>query len=367
MIEEEDLKLIGIIGGLCVSSIALFLNFFSTVRSIKSQRINNYQEITKSHREIWKLSLDNEGKFNRVMESDVDLIKNPVTYAEKRFVQFILLHATSSFYFAKNSHILKIEKMAMDIEEFFSMPIPRQVWIESRKYYNRDFICFLEYGGKKNKVINFARYKLVGKKMLNTKKRWNVLLLSGFPEKISDKILSLGDNLICLNENAVTKQYVVENDIDIIICFGYGKILKREVVNYVTCINVHASYLPFNKGPNPNLWAWIDNTVKGASIHYIDEGIDTGDLIARSLIEYSETETLKTSFDKLVKECANLFNSTWPKIRAGNASRTPQESGGSTYTFESQKLLENLFEDEWINKPIDEFCNEARRILGRCH
>ena len=44
-------------------------------------------------------------------------------------------------------------------------------------------------------------------------------------------------------------------------------------------INLHISYLPYNKGAHPNFWSWVKNTPKGVSIHLISEKIDAGDII----------------------------------------------------------------------------------------
>lgn len=361
----EDAKTIGIIGGLIISSIALFLNFFSTLRNIKSQKISNYQEITKSHRDLWKLTIDNDQKYKRLLEYDINILDTPPTYSERKFVQLVFLHMTSAFYFAKYSHMLEIEKMAMDFDEFLSMPIPRVIWRDAKKYYNSDFVRFVDGKFIDKKIIKFLKYWTTKKIELDTKKTWNVLVLSAFSSLIVDKIKGYGDNAICLLESdpVITRKYIAERKIDIIVCFGYGRKIAKKVVECVTCINVHAGYLPYNRGPNPNLWAWMDGTPKGATVHYMDKNIDTGDIISQSQIRYGDGETLNSAFDKLIFECARLFNETWPKIRAGNASRLPQGAHGTAHTLKSQEIFNELFNDEWKNKPIEEFCKEAKKII----
>ncbi|WP_221274543.1 hypothetical protein [Thaumasiovibrio subtropicus] len=138
----EDAKTLGVIGSLLVSTIALLLNFFSTLRSVSAQKTANFQEITKSHREIWKLTIDDYDKFKRVLQTDVNLLEEPVTYNEKRFIQLLLNHATSSFYFGKYSHMIEIEKISLDFNQFLSLPIPRKVWHDNRVFYNKEFVDF---------------------------------------------------------------------------------------------------------------------------------------------------------------------------------------------------------------------------------
>ena len=68
---------------------------------------------------------------------------------------------------------------------------------------------------------------------------------------------------------------------DYIISFGYKHIINKQIIDsfQTNIINLHISYLPFNKGYHPNFWSFKDNTPKGVTIHLIDEGIDTGDIL----------------------------------------------------------------------------------------
>ena len=71
------------------------------------------------------------------------------------------------------------------------------------------------------------------------------------------------------------------NEFDFLISFGYRYIISEAVLNKFkpNAINLHISYLPWNRGADPNLWSFIEDTPKGVTIHEIDEGIDTGDII----------------------------------------------------------------------------------------
>ena len=68
---------------------------------------------------------------------------------------------------------------------------------------------------------------------------------------------------------------------DLVVSFGYRYILKGELVanECLPIVNLHISYLPFNRGAHPNFWAFFDSTPTGVTIHLIDEGIDTGDIL----------------------------------------------------------------------------------------
>ena len=67
-------------------------------------------------------------------------------------------------------------------------------------------------------------------------------------------------------------------NIDLVITFNYRFIIKENVLKKLKRppVNLHISYLPYNKGCHPNFWSFVENTPKGVTIHEIDKGVDTG-------------------------------------------------------------------------------------------
>ena len=126
----------------------------------------------------------------------------------------------------------------------------------------------------------------------------NILLLGEKSNLIYDKIISLGHNAYIICDKItldIAEQY------DFIISFGYRHIIKEDIINKFInkIINLHISYLPYNKGADPNLWSYLENTPKGVTIHYMDKGLDTGDIIVqKEVCGNIETDTLKTSYDR---------------------------------------------------------------------
>ena len=57
------------------------------------------------------------------------------------------------------------------------------------------------------------------------------------------------------------------------------------------CINLHPALLPHNRGRFPNIWSIVSKTPAGVTLHYIDEGIDTGDVIAQKEVPVEVTDT----------------------------------------------------------------------------
>jgi methionyl-tRNA formyltransferase len=73
--------------------------------------------------------------------------------------------------------------------------------------------------------------------------------------------------------------------------------------------------LPYNRGISPNLWSFVDNTPKGVTIHYVDETIDTGGIIAQREVFFDDSETLVSSYAKLHAEIQQLFIENWEHIK----------------------------------------------------
>jgi len=127
---------------------------------------------------------------------------------------------------------------------------------------------------------------------------------------------------------------------DWIVSYGYRHILKKDVLDLVPAINLHMSYLPWNRGVDPNYWSWVDNTPKGYTIHLIDEGLDTGDILIRTEIPLDiETETLATSYKILTKYMEDIFIQTWPVLRMNRIQGLPQEGKGSYHRSSEKPIL----------------------------
>lgn len=120
---------------------------------------------------------------------------------------------------------------------------------------------------------------------------------------------------------------------DWIVSHGYRYILKQPILDQVRgqAINCHISLLPWNRGADPNFWSYYENTPSGVSVHFIDMGIDTGDLIAQTEIEKFTfwERTLRETYDRLQSALAQVFAQNWSNIRIGECERIPQPKGGS--------------------------------------
>ncbi|MCX7049241.1 MAG: formyltransferase family protein [Candidatus Sumerlaeota bacterium] len=122
----------------------------------------------------------------------------------------------------------------------------------------------------------------------------------------------------------------LEADIAITAFFGY--ILKPDFIAIPPkgCVNIHPSYLPYNRGWHSNVWPILDGSPAGGAIHYIDKGVDTGDVIARRKVDITPIDNGWTVHRKCARTAIELFKEAWPSIKDGTNPRFPQEASEAT-------------------------------------
>lgn len=168
----------------------------------------------------------------------------------------------------------------------------------------------------------------------------------------SDKLEAYlrGDgNEVISHMEKITPDIVLKLMPDIIVSYNYRFILKSDVISIpkMGVINLHVSYLPWNRGADPNFWSHVEGTPKGVTVHYIDPGIDTGDIITQKKVIFSEKDTLSTSYAKLHKEIQDLFYGVWPDIKKGKNSRIKQSGEGTAHWVKDRAEFDHLMKNGW--------------------
>jgi len=150
-----------------------------------------------------------------------------------------------------------------------------------------------------------------------------VLFLS--PHKhLIEFLESNGDEVV--NSFELVTEELLEG-VDFIISYAYRRKIEMDVIERFKgrAINLHISYLPYNRGADPNLWSFLEDTPKGVTIHYLDGSIDTGDIIAQRNIDYDlENDTLRSTYKRLSETIEALFYEIWPDIRNSTIGSMPQ-------------------------------------------
>jgi len=148
---------------------------------------------------------------------------------------------------------------------------------------------------------------------------------------------------------------------DIIITCAYGQIIPKEILEYPKygCINVHASLLPKLRGGAPIHHAIIDGYDKtGITIMYMDESMDTGDIISMEETIINDEDTVGSLHDRLSLMGRDLLLKTLPNILSGDIKRVKQNNSEATYAWNIKK------EEEIINfnKTSREIFNQIRGL-----
>ena len=127
---------------------------------------------------------------------------------------------------------------------------------------------------------------------------------------------------------------------DLFVVVAYGAILSAELLAVPKhgAINLHASLLPRYRGASPIQAALLDGAAEtGASTMWMDEGLDTGDVIAVSRLAIGPDETAGELSDRLAASGARLLADTIAAVEAGTATRTPQSAEGASVTKKIRK------------------------------
>lgn len=120
---------------------------------------------------------------------------------------------------------------------------------------------------------------------------------------------------------------------ELIVVVAYGRILPPEVlcVPEKGCINLHVSLLPKYRGAAPVQWSVINGDAEtGVSIMYLDEGLDTGDILNVAPVTIGPEETSGELFDRITEQGAKTLVETIAQIGAGQVRRTPQDHTKAT-------------------------------------
>lgn len=165
---------------------------------------------------------------------------------------------------------------------------------------------------------------------LSSQEKGGRILFLGYGEsetKLISETIKLGFDV------SQTKERVFDlTGFNLVVSFGYKHILPSATLDTALnpVINLHISYLPFNRGMYPNFWSHYDNTPAGVTIHKLNAGIDTGDILLQKMIFFEETEnTFRKTWTKLIDEIEQLFLANFDSIYSQKFLGIPQKGEGS--------------------------------------
>ena len=152
--------------------------------------------------------------------------------------------------------------------------------------------------------------------------------------------------------SAASMEFLRWLELDYIVCVHFPYILRRPVLDTASrgVLNLHPSYLPYNRGWHTPTWAILEETPAGASLHYVDESLDTGDIVCQRQAAIDPADTAHTLYAKLKRLEVQVFKEGWQQIRDGSAKGTPQTDEQAT-----SRRRQSLFDPAVQRLELDAF------------
>lgn len=162
-------------------------------------------------------------------------------------------------------------------------------------------------------------------------------------EKTNVAIFAQEHSITTLTPSSLTPENIKEvlsYNCDFAVVVAYGKIFPEELIKSFPkgVVNIHYSLLPKYRGASPVETA-ISNgeTITGVSLQYMKKELDSGDIIATTLVPIEQTDTTLELFQKLISAGADLLQDNFSAISKGTTSTTIQDESMATFAPKIQK------------------------------
>ncbi len=116
---------------------------------------------------------------------------------------------------------------------------------------------------------------------------------------------------------------------DLFVSMSFNQIFKKDIIDMPEkgIINCHAGKLPFYRGRNILNWVLINDEKEfGITVHYVDEGIDTGDILLQNTYPITDKDNYASLLEIAYTECASILHEAINLIIKGEERITKQES-----------------------------------------
>lgn len=157
-------------------------------------------------------------------------------------------------------------------------------------------------------------------------------------------------------ENKITLEMIRQLEPSFIISFNYRHLIGKDILDAMPgrVVNLHTSYLPYNRGSSPNFFSFYDNTPKGVTIHLMDENLDTGDILCQKELFFEESkESFASTYDTLIREITELFKENWEEIKAGKLTPMRQQGEGTCHRMKELEDIRKAHPFAWYDVIAD--------------
>ena len=136
------------------------------------------------------------------------------------------------------------------------------------------------------------------------------------------------------SRNGEFADWIARQNVDFSVVLAYGRILPPAVLRAprLGCVNLHASLLPRHRGAAPIAWSILSRDEQtGVTLMQMDEGLDTGPVLAQHKIDIEPGETAGSLTDRIARLCATVVRIEIPKFYRGELGATPQNDQMATF------------------------------------
>jgi methionyl-tRNA formyltransferase len=141
---------------------------------------------------------------------------------------------------------------------------------------------------------------------------------------------------------------------DYLICVHFPYLIPHQVLSIPTVgvLNLHPAYLPFNRGWHTPSWAILSDTPAGGTLHFMDENIDTGDIIHQKRVTIAASDTADSLYQKIIETEFDVFVEAFPSLLDHSYQRKSQkEIPGSVHHKED--LMNGDFRKLDLGKEVE--------------
>jgi len=196
---------------------------------------------------------------------------------------------------------------------------------------------------------------------LQTKRKLQLIALDSKNfHDCNDRVLELAEEFDCevlySSElyNNINRLY--DFNLDIIILGWWPYIIREPLIDVprIGFLNIHPSYLPYGRGKFSSFWAIVEETPYGATMHFIDAGIDTGKLVAQQKVEIDWEDTGKTLYSKGLDACKEVFIKNIENVLNEDFKLYDQDESIATnhYSSEFHTASEVLLDKEYSARQL---------------
>jgi len=120
---------------------------------------------------------------------------------------------------------------------------------------------------------------------------------------------------------------------DMVVASGFVHIIPPEIIAIPPegCVNLHPGFLPHTRGYFPNVWSIVDDLPAGATLHYLDENIDEGDIISRREVDRHFSDSGEDVYRRIEDAAVELFKEAWPRIEDGEVDGVSQDESRANF------------------------------------